>query len=678
MTPLRPPAAPLVVNDPYLSVWSFADQLTDADAVHWTGKPHPICGLARIDGRTWRFCGGPLGRVGLDIPAMNQVSLTVLPTRTLYAFEADGVELQLTFLTAALPHDLDLLSRPVTALEMAVSALDGKARQVELYLDVTGHWVVDNPAQQAIWGRRKLDARDLLWLGSLDQPMLAKSGDDLRIDWGYLYATSIQPASGALADSTTLRRSFAANGSLPTRDDTEMPRSIDSRPPHPAMALAYNAELAADRPAAWSVLLAYDDGFSVEYMRRKLRPWWRRHGASAADLIADSIAQLDAIRSACEAYDADLMTDLREAGGEQYARLCALAFRQCLGASKLVADIDGAPLYFSKENFSNGCMGTVDVAYPSSPLYLLFNPDLLEAALRPILDYAASPRWRLPYAPHDIGRYPLANGQVYGDGEDSDWMQMPVEECGNMLLMTAALCHARDDISFAQTHWETLAGWADYLLDKGLDPENQLCTDDFAGHLAHNVNLSVKALLGIAAFARLCEQNSMPDKARDIRDRVESMAADWLRMADDGDHFRLTFDGAGSWSQKYNLVWDKLLGLDLFPSSARRKEVAYYRQKLGRYGLPLDNRSSYTKLDWAVWSATLAETEADFQAFIAPLYNWLNESQSRVPLSDWFYTDSGDQAGFQARSVVGGVFIKLLYNGAVHEKWLQRNAVIKC
>ena len=249
---------------------------------------------------------------------------------------------------------------------------------------------------------------------------------------------------------------------------------------------------------------------------------------------------------------------------------------------------------------------------------------------------------------------------------------MPVEECGNMLIMVTALCKARSDFSYAGRHWKILSAWAEYLLEKGLDPENQLCTDDFAGHLAHNVNLSVKALIALAGYAGLCRGLGQPERGAKIRARVERMVADWMRMADDGDHTRLTFDRPGTWSQKYNLVWDRLLALDLFPPAVRAAEIAFYKGKLGTYGLPLDNRDSYTKLDWAVWSASLAESQDDFEGFIAPLFDWLNGSESRVPLTDWFYTDSGAQVGMQARSVVGGVYIKMLYNSAIHEKWLGR------
>ena len=168
----------------------------------------------------------------------------------------------------------------------------------------------------------------------------------------------------------------------------------------------------------------------------------------------------------------------------------------------------------------------------------------------------------------------------------------------------------------------------------------------------------------------------MPEQAREIGVRVESMAQQWLLMANDSDHYRLAFDQPGSWSQKYNLVWDRLLELDLFPSSLRETEIAFYKTRQERYGLPLDNRSSYTKLDWLVWSATLADTQSDFETFIAPLFTWMNETESRVPLTDLYYADSGRQVSkMQARSVVGGVYIRMLYTSSAHEKWLNRKTV---
>ena len=140
-------------------------------------------------------------------------------------------------------------------------------------------------------------------------------------------------------------------------------------------------------------------------------------------------------------------------------------------------------------------------------------------------------------------------------------------------------------------------------------------------------------------------------------------------MAKDGDHYKLAFDKPGTWSQKYNLVWDQLLDLNLFPSSIRQSEMKFYLQHLNVYGLPLDNRADYTKLDWEVWTATLANDPRQFQQIMDPIAKWINETPSRIPLSDWYDTQTGKITGFQARSVVGGVFIKALANKDLAEKW---------
>jgi len=238
--------------------------------------------------------------------------------------------------------------------------------------------------------------------------------------------------------------------------------------------------------------------------------------------------------------------------------------------------------------------------------------------------------------------------------------------------MTAALARADGHTRFAERYWPLHTRWAEYVRDKGMDPENQLSTDDFAGHLAHNTNLSLKAILALGSYAMLCDMTGRRDEAKTYRRLAEEMAARWVKMADDGDHYRLAFDKPGTWSQKYNLVWDNLLDLKLFPPQVARRELDFYSRKQNRYGLPLDSRESYTKLDWIVWTATLATSEDEFKSFITPLYKFVHETPDRVPLTDWYGTLDGKQRGFQARSVVGGVYIKMLADARVWKKWRGR------
>ena len=663
---LRPPAVPLVTHDPYFSVWSMADHLNDQPTKHWTGAVQSFTSLLRIDGKTYRIMGSERRST---LPALPQTRVEVLPTHTTYSFEGAGIHADLVFLTPALPDDLDVLSRPATYLTWRVRSLDSSEHQVQIYFDAGSEIAVNIPEEAATWSRLKLGDLDVLRVGSQQQPVLQKSGDNLRIDWGYFYV--VAPAGsgefGLATERPVATRVFAESGRLPDSDNLETFQPYAQ--PEPALAYSFDLGKVAATPVARHLVLAYDDQYSVEYFHRRLSGYWHRHGMDTAELLQAALRDYESLEARSSRFDETLMSDLRNTGGEEYARLCSLAYRQTLAAHKLVADLDDAPLFFSKENFSNGSIDTVDVTYPSAPFFLLFNPKLLEGQLRPILDYASLPRWKFPFAPHDLGRYPLANGQQYGGGEKTEENQMPVEESGNMLLMIAALEQVNGNTQLASRYWPLITKWAEYLKSKGLDPENQLCTDDFAGHLAHNANLSVKAILALAAYGKLAGTLGHAD----VRSEYEKLARDyakrWVAMAEDGDHYKLAFDRSGTWSQKYNLVWDKLLDLHIFPTQVVRKELQFYASHSNKYGLPLDNRADYTKIDWLAWTATLADNKQEFERLFTPAYAFANESPSRVPLTDWYDTKAAKQQGFQARSVVGGIFIRMLADPAMWKKY---------
>ncbi|MGA8109063.1 MAG: DUF4965 domain-containing protein [Acidobacteriaceae bacterium] len=661
----RTPATPLVVHDPYFSIWSFDDTLNGGPTRHWTGAPQQLNGIVRIDGKPFRFMGNER-----DVPLLPQQSRTIWPTRTLYEFEGQGIHLTATFLTPALPQDLDVLSRPLTYLTWSVRSTDGRSHAVDLRVSASAQLAVDIPQQTVVWSTSHVGDMTVMQMGDNQQPMLQKAGDEIRIDWGW--ADLAVPAQPGMTTAITGAKAFhgevtGAGTASAADDDLDMPRA--ARVDTPMMTVAFHLPEVSSTPVTRRAMLAYDDREAIEYLHRQMPDYWRRNGQTFAQMLEAAERDEDSLSAKAETFDRAVTADLTAVGGEKYAQLAILAYRQTLGAHKLVVDIDGQPLLFSKENSSNGCTDTVDVTYPASPFFLLFNPRLLEAELRPVMEYAGLPRWHWPFAPHDIGTYPLANGQVYGGGETSEEDQMPVEESGNILILFDALAKADGNAEFAAQYWPLLSKWAAYLLQFGMDPGNQLSTDDFTGHLAHNANLSIKAIVALGAYAQLADELHKPDEARRFRDSARQMAAQWMKMAADGDHTRLAFDLPGTWSQKYNLVWDRILGLHLFPPSLARSEVSFYLQHQNAFGLPLDNRHTYTKLDWTVWTATLAPDRQGFDALIDPLYKFMTESPTRVPLSDWFDTVTGAQVGFQARSVVGGVFLPMVADSAMWKKW---------
>jgi hypothetical protein len=660
----RAPATPLIAHNPYFSIWSTTDNLTDSNTTHWTGAPQPISGLVRIDGKPYRF----MGRDPRDIPAMEQISRSITPTHTRYEFKAAGVDLHLAFFTPTILSDLDILSRPVTFLTWTAQSTDGASHDVSLLLDVDPILAVNDASQQVTYTRNQTATENILSVGSRDQNVLNRSGDNLRIDWGYFHLVIPKDEQSTTAIASHAREAFVTTGQLPIADDMDMPMRADRSGAHLAAVLPFGKVTA--EPVSRHLLVSYTQTYEIQYLQRNLRPYWQRNNEPVSQMLDDAEQQYTSLEARGTALDKELTADLTQAGGEHYAAIAILAYRQAMAAHGLVADVDGTPFLFAKENFSNGDIATVDVLYPSSPFFLFFNPKLLEAQILPVLEYAALPnRWKFSFAPHDLGQYPLANGQNYGGGEKTEEDQMPVEESGNLLIVADAVSRAEGSTALAERFWPQLTQWAEYLKANGLDPENQLTTDDFAGHVAHNSNLSIKAITGLAAYADLAHLLKKESVAREYQSTAKAYAGKWITMAKEGDHYKLAFNSPNTWSQKYNLVWDDLLNYNLFPKSVRDSEIAYYQTKINQYGLPLDSRADYTKLDWELWTATLADTPAAFNALVDPIYKWTNETPTRVPLTDWYDTKNGKQVGFQARSVVGGVFIKALADKSLTEKW---------
>src|SRR6218665_361278 len=583
----------------------------------------------------------------LSAKEAEQTGVTINATQTIYDFKCGPVDARVTFTSPLIINDLKLLSRPVSYISYEVKSNDQQAHTVDVYFGAAGSIAANSPRQNLEAAAADQKGLSVLKAGTKDQQVLAKKGDDLRIDWGYLYLAAPTGAKQFISGKDSVVASFIKGRYTGSREKQGTDIFLNT--------VASLGKVDA-KGKSEVFLLGYDDLYSIQYFNQNLKPWWKtEYGTTIEKELEMASQQYAAVIRQCEEFNEKLYADLERSGGKAYADLCVLAYRQSISAHKLVKSPQGELLFLSKENFSNGSINTVDITYPSAPLYLAYNRDLLKGMMNGIFYYSESGKWAKPFAAHDLGTYPMANGQTYGE-------DMPVEESGNMIILTAAIAKAEGNAGYAKEHWKTLTQWVNFLVSDGFDPANQLCTDDFAGHLARNTNLSVKAIVGIKCYSMLADMLGEKDVAEKYSDTAANMAKRWAQMADEGDHYALTFDKNNTWSQKYNLVWDKVLGLNLFPKEVARKEIAYYLKKQNAFGLPLDSRKTYTKSDWILWTAVLTDNKNDFDALLAPVSTYVAETSTRVPLSDWHETTNGKQVGFQARSVVGGYYMKLLYD----------------
>lgn len=615
---------------------------------------HNTTGGAYTDFGLYRNVSTPEG----DIKVADQKSCDVMATSTYYTFDCGPVELDLVFTAPMLIDNYDLLSSPINYISYQVRSTDGKAHDAKLLLTASPRIAQNLPTQHTRSTLVENGGVKYLKTGTIEQPILGKTGDHICIDWGYLYLPAIN-GDVCLGTDADVRTSFLTTGKLPESKTDIVATNAGQQP-----MLAYIHDFGKVTNGASYAMIGYDEIYDIEYFFKRYKAYWAHDGSvSIFDMFKTLNSSYASIMSRCRQLDKTIYDDALAIGGKKYAELLAGSYRHVIAAHKLFKDDEGNLLFFSKENDSNGCVNTVDLTYPEAPLFLAYNPELQKAMMTSILDYSASGRWTKPFAAHDLGQYPKANGQVYGG-------DMPLEEAGNMLTLIAMCSKLDGNTSYADKYWDILQTWADYLADNGQYPANQLCTDDFAGHWANNANLSIKAIMGVAGFAEMAALKGDYDTYNKYNSKAKEMAAQWEKDAREGGkkdaHYRLAFDREDSWSQKYNMVWDKLWNSNVFPAGVMDTEVAYYLTKQNQYGLPLDCRKDYTKSDWIMWTAAMAPDQKTLRKFIDPLYLYAHSTPTRVPLSDWYDTVTSKKTGFMARSVIGGHWMPVLANKLGH------------
>jgi hypothetical protein len=300
--------------------------------------------------------------------------------------------------------------------------------------------------------------------------------------------------------------------------------------------------------------------------------------------------------SMATSFDSQVSSDSQAAGGADYASLTTLATRQAFAGLEYV-NTPAEPLVFMKEISSDGNVNTVDVIFPFHPIAIYANATLLKWLLDPLFINQEAGNWPNSYSIHDIGsNFPNATGHSDGNAE-----AQPLEECGNMLIMTLAYAQRANDNAYLTEHYQILKQWTGYLIDEALIPADQISTDDFAGSAVNQTNLAIKGIIVIEAMAQIANRTGNAADGANYTAIAHDYITQWQTLAinydDNPPHTTFQYGNNESYSLLYNLFGDKELGLELVPQSVYDMQSAFYATKFKEFGVPLDTRhpDGYTK-----------------------------------------------------------------------------------
>jgi len=676
-TPLRPPATPLAVRSPYLSCWQGADELAGTWSSFWNGHTTALCGIARIDGTSYLFAGAPSLPNGPTLTVMNQTSLEVTATQSVYVLNGGGVNITVTFFSPVDPENLQRQCVPFSYITMQATSTDGNSHSVEVYFDISGEWAHGDTTQDLSWSQTTTSSTIALTNTPTSPSVLAEFND--QASWGTVVLAS--PNSSGLTwqigQDIVVRAQAANNGALLGTVDSNQPRPISDDWPVFAFCANLGTVTASAPSADFQVVVGHVRTPAVSFLGTDLNPWWTTYWSSWQQMVDWFVADHPAALSAATALDQQIQTDAGNAVGggtvgTEYAAICALALRQAVGGTELL-DYNGSPWAFLKEISSDGNVSTVDVVYPASPAYLYLSPSYLQLLLEPLIYYAEN-GWIEQFAEHDLGSsYPNANGGVTNGADTQE--DMPVEESGNMLIMAAAVLQRIPQAqarAFAIQHYAIFHQWAEYLLPNALDPGYQNQTDDFTGKIANSVNLAAKGIIGLGAMSLIAGFAGNTADQASFLNTAYSYISQWVSLGEDPTNpsLDLAYADSGTWSLKYNCFPDRLLGLDLVPMGVQTQEASWYASQAGTYGVLLDPRNDYTKADWELWTAAwLAEQGNAVSTLVGGVYGFLDNTANRVPFSDLYVVSSAAQVAFQNRPVVGGMYGLMLTPNQPTQTW---------
>ncbi|KIY49337.1 DUF1793-domain-containing protein [Fistulina hepatica ATCC 64428] len=650
--PFNPSSIPLAVRSPYLSAWLPQGEGTALNGIwpeFWNGAILGWAGFVRVDNTTYTFLGTPI--VSADYKDAVQQSVQITTTRSIFSLTAGSVDLNVTFLSP-------VESLPFSYMALSARTNDGESHSVQIYTDISAEWASGDRSLTVNWTTTTSNDVMSHKVGLQDPNVYGEASDQASYGAAYYSTNLTDKLTYQTGRDTSVRGQFIENGVLKDSFNSTY-RAVDDEWPVFAFASdlgSVNSEYSD--PVVFSIGYVRDPALQYivadDQMEERSLYCWSQF-SSADDAVSFFLNDYSDALQRAQALDEQAQSDASQYG-DNYAGIVVMSIRQALGAMEITRksgnsfDTDDV-LLFMKEISSDGDVNTVDVIFPAWPVLLYLNATLGKYILEPTLRYQATGQFPDAYAVHDLGTYPNATG--HNDGNDE---AMPLEECGNMLIMTLSYTQSSGDTYLIDTYYDLLDQWAQVLVNDSLIPALQLSTDDFAGQLANQTNLAIKGISGIQAMSRIARLAGKDSQASNY----SSIAADYVRqwqslaMSDDGDHLTLNYGNSSSWGLAYNLYADKLLNLDLFPQSIYSMQTSWYGGVFNEYGAPLDTRHTYTKSDWEMWTAAIVTTKTVRDMFIDAVYAYATDGDSTQPFGDWYNTTTGAVNSFRARPVVGG------------------------
>ncbi|KAJ7088044.1 hypothetical protein B0H15DRAFT_295949 [Mycena belliarum] len=610
-----PAAVPLAVRSPTFSAWLDTRNGSNPMATwpqFWNDQ-HTLgwAGYIKVDGVTFRWLGDGIGTGG------TWLGTQVTPTRTILSVQAGPMLLNVTFLSPVEPSDWTRQSFPFSYVYIDGTATDGKFHLIQLYSDISAEWATNSLGTSIQWATGTTS--NTVYHQVKSSTPNSVFGDVAEDSTVYYAIAANQPGRvSVIGNDVTLRPQFAAAAGLTLIPDlaSAFGNVRDASGKFPVFAHALDlGQTNAISSVAWAVGLVRDPVVTFNGAARRSY-FWAQY-ATIGDAIDAFVADFPAARARAIALDQQIMKDATAAGAQAYADLVALATRQAMAGVELTVSLTPGGQAnasdvqaFMKDVGNSQRVNPTEAIYAALPALMYLNSSLTGLLLEPLLSFQSSPVYSNAFAAPDLGTFysgaPGNTGsqEVYG-----------VENSGNMLILVLAHASSSGDGALIARYYDTLKGWADYLIANALIPGQQLSADALNPNLAQNhgntTNLAIKGIIAIQAMSEMSQIKGQTADAQKYASAATSLAQSWINLTSASGSLRWTYGDDSSFGLMYNLFADRLLKLNVVPASIYTAESSSLTKSASKaqqpFGFPLSSDSnSFARSDWALFSAAAA------------------------------------------------------------------------